>query len=117
MPTKWLKALFPPLVTSITVMLIGVGLTGTGMKYWGGGVVCAEMIWKQHSQINATASALIPANPGPICQNGDSYLGYGSPELIGLGFSVLVFLVFIELFGSVFMKNCNGTLPKLMSLA
>ena len=34
-------------------------------------------------------------------------LPYGSPELIGLGFSVMVFLVFIELFGSVFIKNCN----------
>jgi uric acid-xanthine permease len=34
-------------------------------------------------------------------------LPYGSPEFIGLGFSVMVFLVFIELFGSVFMKNCN----------
>jgi xanthine/uracil permease len=35
------------------------------------------------------------------------FLSSGSPEYIGLGFSVMVGLVFIELFGSVFMKNCN----------
>lgn len=40
---KWLQKIFPPLVTAITVTLIGVALTGTGMKYWGGGVVCAEV--------------------------------------------------------------------------
>jgi hypothetical protein len=34
--------------------------------------------------------------PSATCQNGDVFLGYGSPEFIGLGFSVLVFLVFIE---------------------
>lgn len=62
-PLKWIKAVFPPLVTSITVILIGVALCGTGMKYWGGGVVCADMVWKEHGQINATASALIPENP------------------------------------------------------
>ena len=43
-----IQKIFPPLVSSITVILIGVALTGTGMKYWGGGVVCADMIWKQH---------------------------------------------------------------------
>lgn len=48
MPVKWIQKVFPPLVSSITVILIGVALTGTGMKYWGGGVVCADMIWKQH---------------------------------------------------------------------
>lgn len=39
LPIRYLKAVFPPLVTSITVMLIGASLVGTGMKYWGGGVV------------------------------------------------------------------------------
>ena len=32
LPIKFIKSIFPPLVTSITVMLIGVALTGTGMK-------------------------------------------------------------------------------------
>lgn len=105
MPLKPLFILFPPLVTSITVMLIGVTLIGTGMKYWGGGVVCAEMAWKEHGQLALVEG--VPANPSSTCLNGEVALGYGSAEYIGLGFSVVVGLVFIELFGSIFMRNCN----------
>eukprot|EP00814_Leptocylindrus_danicus_P001091 CAMPEP_0116010320 /NCGR_PEP_ID=MMETSP0321-20121206/3936_1 /TAXON_ID=163516 /ORGANISM="Leptocylindrus danicus var. danicus, Strain B650" /LENGTH=560 /DNA_ID=CAMNT_0003479407 /DNA_START=64 /DNA_END=1746 /DNA_ORIENTATION=+ len=93
MPVNMIKKIFPPLVSGISVMLIGAALTGTGMKYWGGGVVCAEA--------------------GFPCAAGDVSLPYGSPELIGLGFSVLCFLVVIELFGSTFMKNCNVILALL----
>jgi NCS2 family nucleobase:cation symporter-2 len=104
LPIKTLKAIFPPIVSSVTVILIGVALTGTGMKYWGGGVVCAEMGWKTHSQIPDDVG--FPP-PFPTCTNGETSAVYGQTQYIGLGFSVLVFLVFIELFGSVFMKNCN----------
>ena len=44
LPVKVIKKVFPPLVSGIAVLLIGAALTGTGMKYWGGGVVCAETI-------------------------------------------------------------------------
>jgi uric acid-xanthine permease len=44
LPINVIKRIFPPIVTAVTVILIGVALTGTGMKYWGGGVVCAEMV-------------------------------------------------------------------------
>jgi NCS2 family nucleobase:cation symporter-2 len=111
MPVRWIQKVFPPLVSSITVILIGIALTGSGMKYWGGGVVCADMIWKQHSQLDGVEG--VPPNPGPICQNGDVFLGYGSTAFIGLGFSVMVMLVFIEIFGSTFMKNCNVILALL----
>ena len=110
-PAKRLKNIFPPIVTSITVMLIGIALTGTGMKYWGGGVVCAEMGWKTHSQVVAQNITFPP--PFPTCTIGETSLHYGSAQYIGLGFSVLAFLVFIELFGSVFMKNCNVILALL----
>ena len=50
-PGRVLKRIFPPVVTAVTVTLIGVALTGTGMKYWGGGVVCAEMIWKEQLSV------------------------------------------------------------------
>lgn len=69
------------------------------------------MIWKEHDQAVGTDAASGP--PGPTCTNGEVQLGYGSPEFIGLGFSVMVGLVFIELFGSVFMKNCNVILALL----
>jgi len=116
LPVKAIQKIFPPIVSSVTVMLIGVALTGTGMKYWGGGVVCAEMIWQEHQSVvnllETTGSSFGPG-PSPICQAGDVRLGYGSPELIGLGFSVLCFLVFIEIFGSIFMKNINVILALL----
>ena len=52
--------------------------------------------------------------PSPLCTAGNvDYLGYGSPEFFGLGFSVLCFLVLIELFGSTFMKNSNVILALL----
>ncbi len=111
MPVKALKKIFPPIVTSVTVILIGVALTGTGMKYWGGGVVCAEMVWKNHGQVLASGASFPP--PFPSCTAGETSLGYGASEYIGLGFSVMAFLVFIELFGSVFMKNCNVILALL----
>lgn len=38
----------------------------------------------------------VPPIPGPICQNGNVFLGYGSSAFIGLGFSVIVMLVIIE---------------------
>ncbi len=110
LPVASLQALFPPIVSSVTVMLIGVALTGTGMKYWGGGVVCAEMVWQQHQdvvQLLETTGAKFGPGPSPFCSAGQTSLGYGSSEYIGLGFSVLCTLVVIEMFGSVFMKNCN----------
>eukprot|EP00217_Crustomastix_stigmatica_P001348 CAMPEP_0183818248 /NCGR_PEP_ID=MMETSP0803_2-20130417/61944_1 /TAXON_ID=195967 /ORGANISM="Crustomastix stigmata, Strain CCMP3273" /LENGTH=580 /DNA_ID=CAMNT_0026063137 /DNA_START=17 /DNA_END=1759 /DNA_ORIENTATION=- len=112
-PPDKLRKMFPPIVSGVTVMLIGVSLTGTGMKYWGGGAVCAEMAWKGHSQVAGLVGfprddpAKVDPIPGPMCTAGEVVLGYGSPELIGLGFSVLIMLVLVECFGSPFMKNCN----------
>lgn len=101
-----LRTLFPPIVSSITVILIGVALTGTGMKYWGGGAVCADMVWMEHVKVQDVdfgrgASSTCFGTAGEVA------LPFGSTEYIGLGFSVLCALVIIELFGSVFMKNCN----------
>ena len=101
-PGRIIQKIFPPVVCAITVTLIGVALTGTGMKYWGGGVVCADMIWKEHSQVVDSVGPVddgFPVSniPSATCQNGSVFLPYGSAEFIGLGFSVLVFLVFIEL--------------------
>ncbi len=108
LPAKSLKSLFPPIVSSVTVMLIGVALTGTGMKYWGGGVVCAEMVWQEHAKVQAAvADGYSFGPPFSTCAIGETRLGYGATQYIGLGFSVLCALVVIELFGSVFMKNCN----------
>jgi uric acid-xanthine permease len=64
------------------------------------------MGWKTHSQV-VGLEGLSPI-PGPECAvYNDEPLFYGATEYMGLGFSVLGFLIVIELFGSVFMKNCN----------
>lgn len=110
-PMDYIKRAIPPLVTSITVMLIGVALTGTGMKYWGGGVVCAEMGWQTHSSVVEQDLTFGP--PFPTCTNGETSFFYGDATYVALGFSVLCFLVVIEFFGSVFMKNCNVILALL----
>ena len=36
-PFRYLRRVFPPVVTSSTIMLIGINLTGAGMGNWGGG--------------------------------------------------------------------------------
>eukprot|EP00977_Amphora_coffeiformis_P000775 scaffold162_cov176-Amphora_coffeaeformis.AAC.35 len=82
LPLKYLKSIFPPVVTSITVILIGVALTGTGMKYWGGGAVCADMVWKEHSAITSLDPVPNLGNPGFLCENGEVKMGYGQAEYI-----------------------------------
>jgi uric acid-xanthine permease len=71
------------------------------------------MGWREHSQIVNYEGGLKFPPPFPTCENGEVKLGYGSPQFIGLGFSVMVALVFIEVFGSTFMKNCNVVLALL----
>ena len=73
-----------------------------------GGAVCADMVWTHHTKVqNAIEQGLSFGPPGGLCTAGEVQLGYGATPYIGLGFSVLCALVVIELFGSVFMKNCN----------
>ncbi len=60
MPGRYIKKIFPPVVSAVAVTLIGVALTGTGMKYWGGGVVCAEMGWKEHVQVKDSVGFGLP---------------------------------------------------------
>jgi uracil-xanthine permease len=97
-PPRLLKKAFPPVVTGTCVTLIGAGLSVAGMKYWGGGVFCAE---------NDLARGATFGGP-QVCEgNGDVILGYGAPEYIGLGCSVIICLITLQMFGSPFMKNCS----------
>jgi len=103
LPAVMIQRIFPPVVQSTCVMLIGIGLTGNGVKYWGGGVVCSESDWRMHPQIGEVALQNMAWCGG----NGEVVLEYGSPEYIGLGFSCFAILIVIELFGSPFAKNAN----------
>jgi len=97
-PPRVLTKLFPPLVTGTTVTLIGVSLIATGMKYWGGGVFCAE---------NSLSRGAAFGGPQLCTGNGEVALGFGSWQYFALGSVVLLMLVLLELFGSPFMRNAS----------
>jgi len=104
LPAAMIQRIFPPVVQATCVMLIGIGLTGTGMKYWGGGVVCAESDWRAHPDVKDVNSKFLAWCRG---DNGEVVLEYGSADYVGLGFAPFAMLVFIEIFGSPFAKNTN----------
>uniref|UniRef100_A0A0D6QX84 Xanthine/uracil permease n=1 Tax=Araucaria cunninghamii TaxID=56994 RepID=A0A0D6QX84_ARACU len=79
-PPRILRRIFPPTVTGISIILIGVSLITTGFEYWGGGSYCASQV--------LTSKALCTGN-------GD----------VGLGFVVFSALIVVEMFGSPFMRN------------
>lgn len=88
-PGPTLRRIFPTWLAGLGVFLIGLNLTGVGVNSWGGGGDCY-------------------ADPDAVCsQVGNSKLPYGSSEYIGLGFFVLTMIVFIELFGSQFLRSCG----------
>ena len=96
-PPKYRKKLFPPVVVGTAVMLIGGSLIGAGIKYVGGGVFCAEN--------NESKQAAIGFGPQLCNENGDVVLPFGSPEYVGLAFSVIFMSVVLQLFGSPFLKS------------
>lgn len=88
-PPPTLKKIFPAWLAGMGVFLIGVNLVGVGFLQWGG------------------------ACDG-ICTVGESTLPYGSTEYVGLGFFVMCCLIFLELFGSPFIRSCSIALAILI---
>jgi len=125
LPYKALKRIFPPIVTGVTIFLIGVSLVAVGFKYWGGGAFCADN-YKHLPTIYTNCS--IPAANGsfvtascynadikPMCSNnGDVKLPYGSAPYIGMGLMVFFLIILFELFGSPFMRNASLVLALLI---
>ncbi|KKZ60373.1 purine permease [[Emmonsia] crescens] len=99
---RYMKRLFPPLVTGPTVLLIGVKLIESGLKNWAGG----------------SGSCVFRPTEGPfmLCPSNDAphALPWGSAEFIGLGFLVFVAIIFCERFGSPIMKSCAVVLGLLV---
>lgn len=118
LPIKILKRIFPPIVCGVTIVLIGINLTGTGMANWGGGSFCSSnqdglyipqsgacTITNTTSGVATTQSQCYINVPINCAGNGDVMLPFGSGPYVGLGFSVFAFLVLVELFGSPFLRN------------
>ena len=128
-PPGILKKLFPPIVTGTTVFCIGVALTGTGLKYWGGGVFCAQnmlsrpmegamngnrfIMGPQSCQGDNGGEGWIPMHP--VADDGSlapyppakappglvgADLPYGSTTFVGLGALVVLIFIVIECFGT-----------------
>ncbi|KAK8210181.1 hypothetical protein M8818_003669 [Zalaria obscura] len=91
---RFLKKLFPPLVTGPTVMLIGVSLVSSGFEDWAGGSGSCM------SRPETGIYRLCPDISAPHA------LPWGSAEFIGLGFLVFLTIILCERFGSPIMKSC-----------
>ncbi|KAI1146843.1 purine permease [Nemania diffusa] len=94
-PPRIMLKIFPPLVTGPTVMLIGINLIESGFKDWlGGSGPCSD----------ATHIAFFDKCPDITAPHA---LPWGSPEYLGLGFSVFVTIILCERFGSPIMKSTS----------
>ncbi|OBT70196.1 hypothetical protein VE03_00128 [Pseudogymnoascus sp. 23342-1-I1] len=95
MPAKMIQKVFPPIVTGPTVMLIGISLIQSGFNGWLGG----------------SGSCMSRPESGPymLCPSVDAphALPWGSPEFVGLGFSVFVTILICERVGSPIMKSSS----------
>lgn len=105
-PLKALRKAFPPLVTGVTVFLIGASLIPVGLRQWAGGAgPCLDA--KEIESLGGTIPDFLfeftecPKIDGP----GDRHYPWGSPEWIGLGFFVFVIIIILEIFGSPFLRN------------
>ncbi|KAI5857419.1 Xanthine/uracil permease [Durotheca rogersii] len=95
MPPRVMLRIFPPIVTGPTVMLIGFHLVETGFKNWAGGSgPCSD----------ATHTAFFDLCPNVGAPHA---LPWGSPEYLGLGFSVFLTIILCERFGSPIMKSTS----------
>lgn len=113
LPPRIIGKIFPPIVCGTAVTLIGAALTGAGMKYWGGGVFCAE------NDISRPATGLSFMQAPQTCKgnNGDVDLPYGAPEFVGMGFMTVCIMVLIEIAGAPFWKNCSVVISLLIGYA
>ncbi|KAI8964674.1 Xanthine/uracil permease [Daldinia sp. FL1419] len=94
-PPSIMLRIFPPIVTGPTVMLIGISLIETGFKNWAGGSgPCAD----------ASHSAFFDVCPNVGAPHA---LPWGSPEYLGLGFSVFLTVILCERFGAPIMKSTS----------
>ncbi|KAK3814032.1 MAG: permease family-domain-containing protein [Benniella sp.] len=95
LPPRVLKRVFPPIVTGVTVMLIGVHLVTSGMGQWGGGNGPCKARPTTGNFVNCPSNSAPRAAP------------WGDAQWIGLGFLVFSFIMLVEFFGSPFMKNAQ----------
>ncbi|KAJ9150315.1 Uric acid-xanthine permease [Pleurostoma richardsiae] len=94
-PPKIMLRIFPPIVTGPTVMLIGISLIQSAFQNWAGG--------------SGLCSAAEPLDFYAKCPDitAPHALPWGSPEFLGLGFSVFLTIILCERFGAPIMKSTS----------
>ncbi|GAA5990421.1 hypothetical protein JCM10908_007363 [Rhodotorula pacifica] len=96
-PPKILRRMFPPLITGSILLCIGLSLMSSGITNWAGGSGCQS-------------GGLCPSATAPHAAT------YGSPRLIGLGFSVWISIILFDLFGPPLFKNMSTMLGFLVGI-
>ncbi|GAA5869543.1 hypothetical protein JCM8547_001519 [Rhodosporidiobolus lusitaniae] len=93
---RYLRRMFTPLITGAILLTIGLSLLSSGMTNWAGGSSCQS---------------------GGFCTAGrHTDLTYGSPRLIGLGFSVWISIILFDLLGPPLIKNLSTVLGLLVGI-
>ncbi|KAK0537040.1 hypothetical protein OC834_000954 [Tilletia horrida] len=104
-PPRVLKRIFPPTVTGVVVLLIGVSLIGeSGFKNWGGGAGNCS------SRPETGIFTVCPQVGAP------NAFQWGDARYIGLGFLSFVTIILVEIFGSPAMRNASIVLGLLLPL-
>ncbi|GAA6036262.1 hypothetical protein JCM8097_006865 [Rhodosporidiobolus ruineniae] len=96
-PPRYLRKIFTPLVTGAVLLTIGLALMSSGITNWAGGSGCQTA--------------------GSLCLAGTPHAApWGSPRLIGLGFSVWVSIVLFDVLGPPFFKNISSALGLIVGI-
>jgi xanthine/uracil permease len=91
-PPRLLNRIFPKLVTGTLLTLVGAYLVGNGLQNWGGSSNCHD---------GTGFYALCPDITAP------KPLLWGSPALIGMGFSVFITIILVEILGAPLMRSAS----------
>ncbi|GFH32172.1 uric acid-xanthine permease, partial [Haematococcus lacustris] len=67
LPIKVLRKVFPPVVSGVTILLIGIHLTGAGLANWGGGSFCSQ---------TGNYNKLVNGVPAPVLCTGNGQVMY-----------------------------------------
>merc|ERR1719197_1009830 len=91
----------------MAVLMIGGALISSGIKYFGGGVFCAQNMLSKATAFFKSDPNYLHESAGPhMCnESGEVMLAFGAAEYWGLGLTVIFMGIFIQMVGSPFLKS------------
>jgi len=138
LPPKIIRKICPPIVSGVVVFCIGMALTGTGIKYWGGGVFCSQNMMSRPMEGAANGNRFIMGPQSCMADNGGErgsanagevrvgfapaqMQGYdapfGDPTFVAYGALAILIFTLIAVFGSPFLKSTNIAISFLLTYA